>query len=468
MRVKLFLLSFLAGLMYFACEDTTNMGIVIQPGEDKIIPFDTTITITASTIKVDSIYAKTINGCIGEIYDPSYGTINAGFACQFYPSVGFQNIDSIVNDRVDSVFLSIHYNYLGDSLAPMELTVFPVVKPLEKNYYTNVDPATFCDLKNPIVKYGYTARNMNIPDTLLSYWGYDYELYIPLPLQLGQDFLEASKNDSFKNLDDFLKFFPGLYLASTFGTGSLIFSNTISYSTEIHFHYKTTEHTTDTEGNDSIIQAKRMAVWAVTKEVIQLNSYKNTHDDFLLQASDSVTYMKSPAGFFTELTIPTKEIAKGVGKRQFSSVTLSISAYPISDWEYSLGFPGTGQVTSDLLGKVLLIKPDSVKNFFEQQQLANNRTSFSTVFTNSTYSYHFTNIANVVQDAIENNPEEDLKLWLIPVQTSFVWTTSSTTGEQIAADYATSHYLYPSGVALKKGGDNLKIRIIASNLQVDN
>jgi hypothetical protein len=212
---------------------------------------------------------------------------------------------------------------------------------------------------------------------------------------------------------------------------------------------------------------RALTAFAVTKEVIQLNSFKNTNDAFLLEDDPDKMYLKSPAGVFCELTVPIRDIMKGIGKKKFSSVKLSLNVFPRAEWEYSLSFPGIGQISDSHYAKLLLIEPDSVKNFFEQQTIADYQTSYTTEFNSSTYSYDFNNIANVVQNAIDKAPDQDLKLWLIPVQTTFSFQQSSYYSSQTPVDYATSHYLYPSGVTLKKGGDNLKVRVIATDLKVN-
>jgi hypothetical protein len=460
MKTKLFFLSFLAAFIYFSCEDSTisEIGISTMPDEDKIEVYDTTISITLKTIQIDSIYAKTINGAVGEYYDPTFGTLNAGFACQFYPSIGFQNLDNLVDGKIDSVYLDIYYTYMGDSLAPMELTVYPINKPLEKNYYTNVNPDEFADMAHPVVRSAYTTKKWN-------FTGYNYGmLSVLMPAEWGQRYVNAIRNDTTlnSNKDKFIAEFPGLYLKSTFGSGCMLFVNNtaIDAYTQIVVQYRTKEQGESYLGGDSI--RKRYAYWAVTKEVIQINSYKNTNIDYLFR-NDSTTYIKSPAGVFTEVTIPIPEIIQKIGKRQFSSVKLSLSAYPRNEWNYSLNFPGLGgyqAVSSGIAYNLLLIPPDSTKNFFEQQRVANNVTSYMTTFASTAYTYNFNNISNLIRYAIDNKPNEDLKLWLIPVQSNYTY--SSQTGY---VDYATSYDLYPSGVALKS--NNQKIRIIASDLVIN-
>jgi hypothetical protein len=349
----------------------------------------------------------------------------------------------------------------------MELAVYPIRKNLDKNYYTNVDPATFCDLNNPMVRYGYTARNMHVSDFDLYLNYYHHGLGIPLPTQLGQDYFDKVKKNEIKNANDFLNFFPGVYLSTTFGSGSMLYVD----QTEIYVYftrYTALRPTSTTLAIDSFTVDEQLyytypdaAGLMVTKEVIQLNSFKNTNDVFLLEDNPDKIYLKSPSGVFAELTVPIRDIMKGIGKKKFSSVKLSLNAYPKDDWEYTLGLPGTGQIGDVTASKLLLIEPDSVKNFFEQQMVADYQTSYTASFNSSTYSYDFNNIANVVQNAINNAPDQDLKLWLIPVQTTFSQTSSG------LIDYATAHYLYPSGVTLKKGGDNLKVRVIATDLKIN-
>ncbi|GHT60303.1 hypothetical protein AGMMS50239_09040 [Bacteroidia bacterium] len=460
MKTKLFFLSFLAVFIYFSCEDSTisEIGTSTMPDEDKIEVYDSIISITLKTIQTDSIYAKTISGAVGEYYDPTFGTLNAGFACQFYPSIGFQNLDNLVDGKIDSVYLDIYYTYMGDSLAPMELTVYPINKPLEKNYYTNVNPDEFADMAHPVVRSAYTTQKWN-------FTGYNYGmLSVLMPAEWGQKYVNAIRNDTTlnSNKDKFIAEFPGLYLKSTFGSGCMLFVNNtaIDAYTQVVIQYRTKEQGQSYLGGDSI--RKRYAYWAVTKEVIQINSYKNTNIDYLFR-NDSTTYIKSPAGVFTEVTIPIPEIIQKIGKRQFSSVKLSLSAYPRNEWNYSLNFPGLGgyqAVSSGIAYNLLLIPPDSTKNFFEQQRVANNVTSYMTTFASTGYAYNFNNISNLIRYAIDHKPDEDLKLWLIPVQSNYTY--SSQTGY---LDYTTSYDLYPSGVALKS--NNQKIRIIASDLLIN-
>ena len=468
MKAKGIIICLLAGIVYMACEDSIGrVGLGTQPEEDGVVVFDTTVVVEARTIEVDSVYAKTNSGFLGNFFDPSYGNIKSSYICQYYPSVGFPYLDSIVDNKIDSVLLNIYYtSFLGDSLAPMEATVYPVIKALEKNYYTNANPEDYCDMDHPIAKYGYTARNLAISGDDLSETGGFY-ISIPLPVEIGQNYLDKVRNGELKTLGEFLEFFPGTYLTTTFGTGSIIPVE----MTDIALFYRRISTLKDEAGNDSIAIGTARAVFTATKEIIQLNRFENKNPAFLYEDNPDKTYLKSPAGVFTELTIPIREIVKGIGKKKFSNVSISIKAYPNENQLYSLPIPGvlsfsTGSESGNR-AKLLLIEPDSVINFFEMKKIADGRTSYTTQFNYSTFTFDFNNISNIVQNAIDKAPDKDLKLWLIPVQTSWVSQSTSYYGGSVEIDYMTSHYLYPSGVTLKKGGDNLKASVIATDLKIN-
>ncbi|MDR0680675.1 MAG: DUF4270 domain-containing protein [Dysgonamonadaceae bacterium] len=470
MKTKIFLSFVLLGLFGLGCGDTVdNIGGSIQPDEDKIKVFIDTITVEGETLRLDSIYAKSITGLLGTFYDPQYGTLKASYACQYYPSRGFDSID--VNNKIDSIRLNILYtSYFGDSLSPMEVSVYPVVK-MEKNYYTNTDPALFCDMNSLLGRQSYSARDLNISDSAnLANISTNYKVVsIPLPLELGQKFLkEYQKSDygAYASPEAMAEFFPGTYLVSTFGRGCILNVE----GTSIYFYYTREYQTTKVDSEeDSIYSRTYASILNVTKEVLQLNNYVGANDELLLQSQEDKMYLKTPVRIYPQITIPMMDIIEAVGDRKFSSVRLDIGAYLKEEREYAFDFPGLGnQIGSTLsTSKLLLIEADSVKTFFEAKKTADNKTSFFTTFNSKTYSYTFENISNVIQNAVEearkkNQPPKDLKLLLIPVQVSYYTYTNSYSYTSSQVDITSSHYLYPSAVTLKK---NLKIEIVAAGLK---
>jgi hypothetical protein len=469
MKTKIFLSFFLLGLLYLVgCDDSINsIGVSIQPDEDKISVISETADVEGETQKMGAIYAKSITGLLGEFYDSQFGSLKAGYACQYYPSVGFVP-DSMVNENeIDSIKLHVIYtSYFGDSLAPMEVSVYPVIKSLEKNYYTDVDPAQFCDMNSLLGKQSYTARDLNVSDSA-NLANSRKVLSVSLPKELGQKFLEEYKktdHGAYASPSAMAEFFPGTYLMSTFGNGCLLNAE----ETSIYIYYKRNYTIPGVLVEDSLITATSASVLNITKELIQLNTYTSRYDDDLLNNKD-VMYLKTPAGLCAQITVPVPKIVEAIGNKKISSIKLDIGAYPKEDREYVLNFPGLGtQIgTTSSRSKLLLIEPDSVKTFFEEQKVANDITGFFSTFNSSTYSYTFENISNVVQNAIDkarekNQEPENLKLLILPVQVSYYTATDSYSYTTYPVDQSSSHYLYPSAVALKK---EMKIEVIAAGLQ---
>ncbi len=460
MKYKVILFSFLSGLLLWACEDSvSDVGMGILPDEDKIGVYTDTVYVEASTIKLDSIYANTIYGMLGEFYDPTYGNLKSGYLCQFYAPTVNTFSDSIIDARIDSIFLAVSYaSYLGDSLVPMEASVYPITKALDNHYYTNVSPAEYCDMKTVLGRKGYTARDLTVSDSanLANITGgYSKTLKIRLPDSLGQKFYNESLKPApniYNSPESFAAFFPGVYVAPTYGSGNILYVE----GTRILMYYNRLRTTVDSKGNDSTYVALWTTTFDVTKEIIQLNNYRSSLDAKLLEPSVDKAYIKTPAGIFTKITIPIPEIIKKMGTKKFTNAKLSLSVFGKDEWQYAIGYPSN---IPDLgvTAKMLLVNQDSVTTFFENKQVANNITSYTSVFSSSTYAYNFGNISAVIQNAIEKAPDKNLELLLIPVSTQASGST----------DYMTSHYLYPSGVTFKKDKEHLKLAIVTTDMDVD-
>jgi hypothetical protein len=453
MKTKLFLFSLLSIFIYDACEDTfDSIGMGLQPVEDNIKVSDTIINIDAYTVKVDSIFTKSINGLLGNFYDPYYGNIKGGYICQYYPSLGFG--DSVVDHKIDSVRLNIYYSsYFGDSLAPMEVSVYQVVKKqLEDNYYTNINPDDYCDRNKVWGRKSYTAWDLTLPDSIRNNSTYYKHVSIPLPTDWGQsmydEYLQQGK--TLGSMDDFIQRFPGTYIESSFGARNLLKVDI----TEIYIYYQECYKKDD---KDTIVT--NAAVLTVTDEVLQLNRFESEYNAKLLEDDENAMYLKTPSGVFSKIIIPVPEIAKNFGKKKFNSVKLNIAAYPQPQSDYPLPLQGIG-TSGSTKAKLLLIEPDSVKSFFENQKVADFNTSYSVAYSSTTGSYNFDNIANLIQNAMAKAPDKNLELFLIPVMIEY-YTYNYTDQE-----YATGHYLAPSAATLKKGENNLQLKIIASELEV--
>ena len=454
MKNRLFILGVGLGLAILGgCNDElSEVGSSIQPDGDKSFVYVDSFQLSAKTVLMDSVYARTTSGLLGEIYDPLYGNIKSDYLCQFYCPENYQFQNTPLNGVIDSMDLRIFYSsWVGDSLTPMQVTVYPITTVPERNFYTNVDPEKYCDMQTVLGQKMYTAYDVTISDSVrngLTSTTYTPVVRVKLPTEIGQDFYNEIVNNpsSFENQDAFNQYFPGLYITNTFGSGNLL----TVYQTSFFIYYRYTVE--GSAGQDSIVNGREQ--FNVTREVIQLNHVANANLEPLLLPDEKYTYMRTPAGVYTELTLPITEIKETVGSRFLNNLPLTLHAMPQENWDYAFEPPSY----------LLLLPTDSVKGFFEQNKVENNETAFlSGIYDSSTRTYTFGNISNLIKYQLENAPDEDLQVSVIPVSRE----TQSDSYSGTEYTVTLSNYMLPSGVKIVKDNDYMKVGLTTSEYNSD-
>lgn len=454
MKNRLFILGVGLGLAILGgCNDElSEVGSSIQPDGDKSFVYVDSFQLSAKTVLMDSVYARTTSGLLGEIYDPLYGNIKSDYLCQFYCPENYQFQNTPLNGVIDSMDLRIFYSsWVGDSLTPMQVTVYPITTVPERNFYTNVDPEKYCDMQTVLGQKMYTAYDVTISDSVrngLTSTTYTPVVRVKLPTEIGQDFYNETVNNpgSFENQDAFNQYFPGLYITNTFGSGNLL----TVYQTSFFIYYRYTVE--GSAGQDSIVNGREQ--FNVTREVIQLNHVANANLEPLLLPDEKYTYMRTPAGVYTELTLPITEIKETVGSRFLNNLPLTLHAMPQENWDYAFEPPSY----------LLLLPTDSVKGFFEQNKVENNETAFlSGIYDSSTRTYTFGNISNLIKYQLENAPDEDLQVSVIPVSRE----TQSNSYSGTEYTVTLSNYMLPSGVKIVKDNDYMKVGLTTSEYNSD-
>jgi hypothetical protein len=426
----------------------------------------------ASTVRLDSVFAKTSECMLGEMYDPVYGHIKAEVLCQFYCEEGFTFAQTPLNGKIDSMELLIFHPLIsgslqayGDTLTPMELTIYPIDRPLKKNFYTNDNPENYCDMTNPLGKSSYTAYDLSISDSIRALDNYSPFIRVKLPTELGQKIYDETIQNpsSFSNQDAFNEFFPGIYISNTYGSGCLI--KTVGENINMRIFYDYVHEEKDQNGNDSIIHA---AQWfTVSKEVVQINRFVNSNIDQLLVDNPTHTYIKSPAAVCTKLVLPTTEISReiDINDRFINGFTLNLKYLPEDEWSFAYYPPGC----------LLLLPEDSVISFFEKGSVENYSTSFVSFgytsasssefgYNPNTRTYSFGNISNLLKNHIDHSPDKDLSLYVIPItrRTSYYSTGGSS---YIYYSIGISHSFNLSGVKIRTDEENMRVVVLSSKYE---
>lgn len=198
--------------------------------------------------------------------------------------------------------------------------------------------------------------------------------------------------------------------------------------------------------------------FAGTEEVLQTTTLSTSKDKLREIAADkSCTYLKTPAGLYTEVTLPVTEIMSGHEKDTINTARLNIPRMVNQNHsEYSLDVPTN----------VLMIPEDSLYTFFANNRLPDYKTSFLSTYSSSSNSYLFGNISGMINNMYRsklngNSSQNWNKVVLVPVNVQTSKTSSGTT-----TIIGVSNNMSLTSTRLLGGTDNpeaLKITVIYSS-----
>lgn len=444
-----------------SCEDKlSDVGYTTMPESDLIQIKADTLQCAVKTAYRDSVYVRTGYPLLGNITDPEYGSVKAGYLAQFYASsklslnevvndsitfdilrtsaayelgldskhVYTSHFDSLINNTLDSLTLRIYYNtYYGDSLTPMKLSIYALnedtklEKEPESAFYSNYDFTKYYNPQNCLGTKAYTAANRVLSDSIRN--GADYLPYIEVKLsdelkdkfyrhvieaQIARD-EKGRKNyayeDIFADIDKMReKFLSGVAIQSTFGDGSII----KVYNTAIWFYYRSfhkynkdgtlLRNATDT--GDSTYVTSHVQYMAVTPDVVQMSSLdlKDIKKEDRL-ADQDYAYVTSPQGYYATIDLP---VGKAI-RRMMDDADRHDSAYFLSGANLSLMCqkPQGELLSATPASKLMLIEENKMNKFFEESRVPDNAIAavgnyVADSISNYIYYYNFGNLSALI------------------------------------------------------------------------
>ena len=421
-----------------ACDDNTGaLGGSVIPDNDVITIDTATYWATSKSVVVDSVLGKTNKVYLGRFTDPQTGTMfEADFIAQFNCEEGGKVFPDIIpGDSSVRVELRLFFTtYFGDSTNTMTAEVYELKETLQegKKYYTNLDLSSFTEDK-PLATKVYTVMDYTLEDSELNDSEHYANVNIPLPNEIGTEMIRKYRKnkDLFANASNFIdSICKGYYVKSTQGDGTVIYIDQATLN--IYFQ-------------DSKSDSVFVTQFAGTEEVLQANRF-NTDATSLkpLIEDDSWTYLKTPAGIFTEVTLPVDEIM--ANNDSINATKISFQCYnDMSDTEYKFGTPQT----------LLMIHKDEMYTFFEKNKLTDNISSFYAVYNSTHNRYDYSNISRLITYC--NSKREQSADWnkvmLIPV-------TTITDSNKYIVNFR--HDFSLNSVRLVGGKDKIKVKVITS------
>lgn len=433
-----------ATICFASCDDTTDtLGNSLTNNVDQFEIITDTFEINTRSIIVDSVLSQGLYCYLGNIKDPETKTyVTCNYTTQFaiLESLDGSTLlppeDSILsrngNNEIiaDSCKLNIYfYSSIGDSLNSMRLTAYEMGAPIEegKLYYTNFDPEKEGLLRsdaNAIRKNKvYSPVDLNLKDSLRGLI-VDKTNMETVTIPMNERYTDVNGNqyenygtyimrkyfsnpEYFKNSYSFIhNVCPGFYIKSTDGLGVM----SEVYMTELSVFYK---YRNDSTYNGSLLLSGTEEVMRTTN----IYNDKSTIED--LAADQTCTHIKTPAGIFTEVTLPVEQIKLNHDRDTISSAKIV--------------FNRMNSTSDDAFGEpenLLMLPKDSLYSFFENKDIPDYKMSFLGTYNSSYNTYTFNNISTLISamhdSKLSGNASEDWnKVVLVPVSISTNTSSSS-------------------------------------------
>lgn len=453
-RPAIGLMSLLAAMT--ACDDSTSMigGSLVEDEAEIII--DSSFVASGHPLLDPPIMSRTISQLIGDIDARGYGRLSSEIVTQFMPSL---NLDTtgVAPEDVDSVKMILFYDnasLVGDSLVPMGLTIYRLNRQLPSPIYSTFDPAGYYDPADVLASTVYTANTFH-SDSLnkLSY----RSVNITLPREFGVELYRRyyQSPETFVTPEAFAQWFPGVYIANSFGSGRVM----NIYETRINLHYKR-HGKVEKDGveRDTIINCATTYL-AVTPEVVTNNDLRLTMSPELssrIAAGENI--IVAPAGSNVEVTLPMRDMIESYRKRGsqmnvFNSLALKI---PVDTIENTYGIQPPAYL--------LLVLKNKRDEFFANNSLPDSRTSFYASYDATRLTYTFSSMRDYFVDMLEKEGEltdEDMTFDVIPVDVE--WRVDQNTNQRYMVSM-TPYITGPAMVSLNLDQSQIKMLYSRQNI----
>lgn len=457
-------------------EDGMNIGQSLTNDGDKLVVATESFNVTTRTIMSDSVLSLSADCYLGSVRDPQTGAdVVSEFTTQFHllEKVSIAEESEVSNryngrasaDSCDLILYITSPFRDADSLTAMKMLISEMTSPLEEGvrYYSNFNPMQAGMIRNGGLRKSHVFSYSNLAELDNVRTSSSYQNCIRIPLN---DPYTAADGTIYKNYGTYLmlqyydhpeyfrnsytfahRLCPGFFFQITDGMGFHAKVSDIGLRT----YYTAVTDTTTATG---------VLVLAGTREVLQTTCITNDSETLKAMAAETQhTYLKTPAGLFTEVTLPVAEMKQSHEGDSLLSAKLTLQRLNNQSSDYRmLPAPQT----------LLMVQKDSLYRFFENNGVPDNIMSYITGFNNydpvkgagysNTNTYTFNNLSalitalwNIRKEGLRSDPMWEQhhpdwnKMVLVPV------TFSTNTSSEVTSVH---HDMSLSSARLVGGPDN--------------
>ena len=378
---KILILFFTIIIFLSACDESSELGLEVQPNSDKIEIFNNSLTQSGqlpsfilTTESVDSLRSDEPSSLLlGSIDDPIFGENISSFLTQI--SLSQSNIDLGSNPIVDSVVLSYSYSgYYGDLTSLNNIQVNYSDEKIYKDsiYYSNQDFSNFFTGSQDLLL-DFTISPDSSSSPLLS---------MSLDNSIGQQILDLGNSNMADN-QTFQENFGSFWISEmSLNSNGVVYLNASGSNSSFTVYY----HNDD---NDSL-----ELTFVLDGESARVNLFNEKPLSNLL-VNESRSYIQSMAGFQTKIELQNINYIDSIlSNKAINQVTLSFNV--IEDGIYS-PHQNLSLVRVDSSGNNIFLKDLTVEGASHfGGELDNNSYEFNITRFFSNYLINDTTLMNYI------------------------------------------------------------------------
>lgn len=386
LHVFAFIFSFL--LIGTSCEEPSSLGLEVLPDDDSFSIHTSVYTdIETSLWKRDSIVGlNNPVSLLGAMDDPVFGEFSASFMTQVLIA-SFHNFGD--DPTAESLVLNLHVVGLyGQEGVSQEISVYHLQDHMDKDkhVFSNFDPMTM-DPQPVLV----TRQVVSVPEG-------DSIIAVPITNRAIQNTLLNAPDSARQTINDFVKFFKGLYVTAEIPAGDRGFINTVNLNSSLS---KLTLYYRNEAFPDSILHYD----YPVNESAARINLFKHDYGKAVFsdalgktETGDSLFYIQGGHGVMSRLDFEHLHVWRDSMQIEPFSLNSAKLHLPVS----------RGQDTDDypLPDKLLLLEKNEEGNMVMIDDLRLGDSYFGGNF-NSEKGEYVINITNWVNSYITSKHDRN-------------------------------------------------------------
>lgn len=455
-----------------ACDsDRMTAGSSLLGDGDAIIVRADTFALSSTLAPCGSIITAPDSFLLGELMT-DYGTVRAEIFTQLACPTGFMYPE---NAEVDSVCLFMYYrDWVGSGNSPMSINVYEMDRDVieyDLSYRTDIKVEDYCSLEDScllVAREPLIVAGQKVDSVYDDYT----DTYVPVvQCRLSDAFAKrffAMRH--YTSQEDFNAFFKGLYITPTFGSATVLHMTDISIAVYYHFSYAV-------QGRDTTVSD--MKGFYANAEVRQLNRIayqdKEAMVDKMQQDSALYNYIVGPAGVYTRMQFPMKDIEetitehleyKDTVKRPYVNLAqLRVDVLNVYDGSESQMEPNDWLQPAEYM---MLIKEESMERFFLKKELPRDTVAILSALSstidslgNIVYYYSYDLNTLLTNQLRQNDPVDTLNMLLVPVAVETV--TNSSYGTTSVVSVRPSQTMSATKIRSAKNADSpMSLQVVYS------